>query len=377
MNGGPPDDKADTEQLGEQRTSIYDVAALAGVSAATVSRSLRGEPKVAPATRQRVSEAARALSYVASPQASGLASGRTRTIGVIVPYVTRWFFSHLVAGVADVLRETGYDVLLYHLGSAAERDRFFDRMPLARRVDGVVTCSMPLDERHTLALRALDIPHVCIGSPLPGRPSVSVDEVAAVQSAVHHLLHQGHERIGYLAGRPDDPAFGFLSAPLRRKGFQQAIAASQHDVDPRLVVAGRYGVQGGASAMASLLAGPVLPTAVVAEYDELAMGALMTLRRAGLRVPQDISVVGVDDHEMAEVVGLTTVRQDVYEQGAVAARLMLGELAAGPVTERTQVLATELVLRGSTAPPRHSTATVRDVGDEPAKKGRRRRGHDG
>ena len=271
MTGDTQGDAAAPGEVAEQRTSIYDVAALAGVSTATVSRSLRGAPKVAPATRQKVADAARALSYVASPQAAGLASGRTRAVGVIVPFVTRWFFSNLVAGVADELREAGYDVLLYHLGSAAERDRFFDRMPLARRVDAVVTCSMPLDEQHTLALRALDIPHVSIGSPLPGRPSVGVDEVAAVQSAVHHLLHQGHERIAYLAGELDDPAFGFISAPMRRAGFELALQGAGLDVDPRLWAAGRYGVRGGATAMASLLAGPVLPTAVVAEYDELAM----------------------------------------------------------------------------------------------------------
>lgn len=359
----------------EQRTSIYDVAALAGVSAATVSRSLRGAPKVAPATRQRVTDAARALSYVASPQAAGLASGRTRTVGVIVPFVTRWFFSNLVAGSADVLREAGYDVLLYHLGSASERDRFFDRMPLARRVDGVLTCSMPLTEQHTLALRALDIPYVCIGSPLLGRPSVSIDEVAAVQSAVHHLLHQGHERIAYLAGEPDDPGFGFISAPQRRAGFELALSTAGLQADPRLSVSGRYGVQGGAAAMASLLAAPVLPTAVVAEYDELAMGALLTLRRAGLQVPGDISIVGVDDHEMAEVVGLTTVRQDVYEQGAVAGRLMLGQLSVEPDTgEATRVLPTQLVLRGSTAPPRRSgPGTSQDPPQGPGREPRKRR----
>ena len=150
------------------RSSILDVAALAGVSPATVSRSLRGQSRVAAQTRQRVMEAARELSYVVSPQASGLASGRTRAVAIVVPFITRWFFSTVVAGVTDVLRESGYDVMLYHLGSAHDRDRFFERMPLARRVDGVLTLSMPLTDEHTLALRALDIPLVSVGSHVPG-----------------------------------------------------------------------------------------------------------------------------------------------------------------------------------------------------------------
>jgi len=333
------------------RPSIYDVAALAGVSAATVSRSLGTGGKVAPDTRRRVLEAARELSYVASPHAAGLASGRAGAVGVVVPFVTRWFFGQVISGATDVLRDSGYDVLLYHLGSAGDRDRFFARMPLARRVDGVLTCSMPLTEEHTLALRALDLPHVSVGSPVPGRASVGVDEAGAVAAAVNHLAHLGHTRIGYLAGEPDDVAFGFTSGPARRRGFELAVAAAGLEPDPRLVTAGRYGIQGGAQAMAALLSGPELPTAVVAEYDELALGALMTLRRAGLEVPGDVSVVGIDDHEVGAVVDLTTVGQDVQEQGAVGARLLLAQLATGAADDGQHLLPTRLVLRGSTAPP--------------------------
>ena len=335
------------------RSSILDVAALAGVSPATVSRSLSGQSKVAPHTRQRVQEAARELSYVVSPQASGLASGRTRAVGVVVPFITRWFFSTVVAGVTDVLRETGYDVMLYHLGSADNRDRFFERMPLARRVDGVLTLSMPLTDQHTLALRALDLPLVSVGWRVPGSPSVRIDEVAAAQTAVNHLVHQGHQHIGFIAGSPDDPAFGFVSSPDRRRGYELALQAGGLTDDPDLAVTGHFGVEGGAAAMARLLSGPVLPTAVFAEYDELAIGALWALRRAGLQVPQQMSVVGIDDHEMAQVHDLTTVAQNAKEQGAVASQLLLRTLQAPSAdhSDHDIILPSSLVLRGSTAPP--------------------------
>ncbi len=337
-----------------RHASIVDVAALAGVSAATVSRSLRGQGNVSPATRQRVLEAARELSYSASPHAAGLASGRTQAVGVVVPFVTRWFFASAVAGAHDVLAEAGYDVLLHHIGDAAARDRFFARMPLARRVDGVLTLAMPLSEEHTLALRALDMPLVTLGAAIPGVSCVRIDDAAAARTAVHHLLHQGHRDIAMIAGTPDDLAFRFASSAARFDGYRAALAAAGISGRPELLTAGRYGIEGGARAMAELMARPTLPTAVVAEYDELAIGALRTLRRASVPVPERISVVGVDDHEMASVLDLTTVAQPVREQGATAARMLLELLERdedSPVEPRDVVMPTRLVVRGSTGVP--------------------------
>ena len=341
--------------------NIVDVAERAGVSPATVSRSLRGLAKVAPETRQRVLDAARDLSYVASLGASGPAAGSRPSVAVIVPFITRWFFSTVTAGAVDFLRIHGYDVLLYHLGSADIRDHFFERMPLDSRVDGILTLSMPLTEEHTLALRALDLPMVSVGTTVPGSPSVGIDEAAAARGAVNHLLHLKHERIGFIAGEADDPRFDFVSSVGRRRGYEQALRAAGLTVDDRLVAAGPHGLEGGAAAMAQLLSRPIMPTAVFAEYDELAIGALWALRRAGLDVPGDVSIVGVDDHEMAPMLDLTTVAQNVAAQGEVAAQLLLqvlqgevGDTAGEPV-----LLPTRLVLRGTTSPPASARSTPR------------------
>jgi DNA-binding LacI/PurR family transcriptional regulator len=341
--------------------SIVDVAERAGVSPATVSRSLRGLAKVSPDTRQRVLDAARELSYVTALQASNLAAGPRHTIAVIVPFITRWFFSTVTAGAVDFLRERGYDVTLYHLGGADVRDHFFGRMPIHPHVVGILTLSMPLTEEHTLALRALDIPLVSVGAPVPGSPSVGIDEAGAARSAVNHLLHLKHEKIGLIAGEADDPRFEFVSSAERRRGYEEALRAAGLTLDERLVASGPHGLAGGAAAMAQLLARPVLPTAVFAEYDELAIGALWALRRAGLSVPGDVSVVGVDDHEMAAMLDLTTIAQSVTIQGEVAAELLLqvlggetGDAACEPV-----LLPTTLVLRGTTAPPASDRSTAR------------------
>ena len=224
-----------------RHASILDVAALAGVSAATVSRSLRGRGSVSPTTRQRVLDAARELSYSASPHASGLASGRTTTVGIVAPFIGRWYFANAVAGAADALAEAGYDVLLYHLADAAARDRFFERMPLARRVDAVLTMTMPLTEEHTLALRALDMPFVTLGARIPDVPCVRIDDAAAMRTAVHHLLHQGHEQIAMIAGIEDDRQFGFLSSAARRRGYRQALLRRRAGAAPGAL--GRGGVR--------------------------------------------------------------------------------------------------------------------------------------
>ena len=347
---GESEDAARTDRR-QRHASILDVAALAGVSPSTVSRSLRGHDSVATATRQRVAEAARELAYTVSPHASGLASGRTLTVGVVVPFVTRWYFANAVAGAHDVLSAAGFDVLLYHLGDAAARDRFFDRMPLARRVDAVLTLSLPLTEEHTLALRALDMPLVTLGARLDGVSSVRFDDVAATRNAVHHLLHQGHEEIAMITAREDDEAFGFLARPDRVDGYRQALAAAGLAGREDVVVAETYGIEGGASAMARLMERPRLPTAVLAEYDEVAIGALRTLRRSSVPVPGRISVIGVDDHEMSSVLDLTTMAQPVREQGAIAARLLLDQLEGRAGAPVDVVVPTRLVVRSSTGPP--------------------------
>jgi DNA-binding LacI/PurR family transcriptional regulator len=331
--------------------SIVEVAALAGVSPSTVSRALRGLPNVSSLTRQRVHEAARELSYVVSPSASRLASGQTRSIGVVVPFVTRWFFANTVAGACDVLAEAGYDVLLYHLGNAEARDRFFDRLPVARRVDAVLTLTVPLSDDHTLGIRALGMPLVTVGAQMAGVTSVRIDDLAAAQSAVNHLIHQGHESVWMISGPSDEGQMGFTSSRDRVEGYRSAMRTAGLMSHYEEFPSSRHGIEGGAEAMAAMLSGDLMPTALFAEYDELAIGAVRTLRRAGIDVPGQVSVVGVDDHEMASVVDLTTVAQQVYELGALAARLLVDTLAGDLTKPADVVLPTRLVVRGSSAPP--------------------------
>lgn len=334
---------------GAGSASIEDVARRAGVSIATVSRSLRGLPEVAVHTRDRVLAAARELDYVASPFAARLASGRTATIGVVVPFVDRWFFAAVLGAVEAELGRAGYDLLLYNLNDAAGRTRFFELMPVRKRVDGLLVVSLSLTAVELDALRALNVPIGIIGANVGGFFSCQIDDVGGATLAVQHLIELGHSRIGLIGGDTDDP-MRFTPPLYRRNGYLAALDAAGIAVDPALEVLGYFTIDGGEAAMTALLAGPSRPTAVFAESDEMAFGAIKTIRKRGLRIPQDVAVIGFDDHDAAELLDLSTVRQPVHAEGATVARALLAAAGGAATPEPAVELPLELVVRGSTDP---------------------------
>lgn len=328
---------------------IREVAERAGVSVATVSRALRGLPRVSDETRERVRAVAVELGYVPSPTAASLASGRTSTVGVIVPYVTRWFFASVVQGAQSVLADHGYDLLLYELGGREEaRQRLFSQL-LRKRVDAVLLLSLPLTETEQRALVALDLPVAMVGGCGSGFPGVGIDDIEAALTATRHLIELGHKRIAFL-GRPE-PGPSFPTQTDRLTGYRRALAEAGLRPQRSLEVPGDYTVASGMEQMRRLLAGRGVPTAVFAACDEMAMGALHAARLAGVAVPSQLSVIGIDDHEMAPLLDLTTVAQPARYQGRIAAELLLHMLRGdGRWPDRPIVVPTQLVLRGTTGP---------------------------
>lgn len=340
-------------------TSIKDVARTVGVSTATVSRALRGLPRVSEETRVRVLQVAAELDYVASPSAAGLASGQTKSIGVVVPFVTRWFYAGVVQGAEQLLREAGYDLLLYNLGGDRDaRHRVFQTHLLRKRVDAVLVLSLTPTEEEMAALAKLDRPVAVVGATVPGWSSVRIDDDEAARIAMRHLLELGHTRIGYIGGSLEDQLD--FAAPLDRlQGYRRTMAENGLEVAPSWEAVGDFTVRGGLAAMRLLLEADPRPTAVFAASDEMAVGAVHAAREAGLRVPDDVSVIGVDDHEMAEFFDLSTVAQPVQEQGRLAAQLLLDALAEqsdGRPAPCALTVPTRLVVRGTTAPVRVLTA---------------------
>ncbi|GAB7189559.1 hypothetical protein NUM3379_02650 [Kineococcus sp. NUM-3379] len=355
-------------------SSIRDVAVAAGVSVATVSRALRGLDRVSEATRARVLRAAEALDYVASPTAASLATGRTSVVAVVLPFLDRWFFSTIVSEVEDVLRRRGYQVLLVNVGDRSGQETLvLDQRLLAKRIDAVIVLGVDLEPAEAAVLRRLALPVVTISSTLAGCDRVGIDDVAAAETATRHLLSLGHRRIGYVGGDSGRDVRR-ATAVDRARGAHQALAAAGLEPAPELEVVTDWTVTGGWRAGEALLSQRHPPTAVVAASDEMAIGVLCAARAAGRQVPRELSVVGIDDHEMSVTHQLTTVAQPVRSQGRIAAEMLLARLsprggtaagtagtaggsaagtAAGPGAggPRDVVLSTALVVRASAAAP--------------------------
>ncbi|MFC7327166.1 LacI family DNA-binding transcriptional regulator [Marinactinospora rubrisoli] len=328
---------------------MSDVAHRAGVSLSTVSRALRGAPGVSPAVRARVERAAAELSYVVSRDASSLVTGATGRVAVIVPFLRPWFFGAALAGISPELRAAGLDMLVYEVGDAEALDGYVQALPLRRNVDAVIAVSLDLDDRETKQLDDIGVPVVYCSQRAEGRPSVFIDNVAAAAAGTRHLLNLGHRRVAYVQSR-DETGFSWGSLH-RRDGYLQAMAEA--GAEP-LVVTDRAGQRGGAAAMARLLGAPSPPTAVFAESDDVAFGALAVLRRSRVPVPEAVSLLGFDDNDVAAVLDLTTVAQPVHELGAEAARLTARLLRGTADRAEHLRLPTELVVRRSTSVPRTS-----------------------
>lgn len=307
--------------------TIRDVAFAAGVSTATVSRALRGLPNVDDATREKVKSVAADLDYVISPSASRLASGRTGSIAVITPYISRWFFSEVISGIESVLQQAGLDVLLINVGDYQNGHARIPPTPrLKRRVDGLLIISLPPQDPDLEPILNLDMPKSMIGGVSEGVDCVAIDDFMAASTATEHLVKFGHTRIGLIAGGPAEARF--VAETQRERGFRSVMNHHALPEDPMLEAFGRFTIDGGARAMLALLNQVDPPTAVFAMSDEMAFGALQAIRSKGLEPGEDISVIGIDNHPMSEYLNLTTVAQPVAKLGEIAAERLLAQMFA-------------------------------------------------
>jgi LacI family transcriptional regulator len=335
-----------------KRATIRDVATRAGVSHQTVSRVINLNPNVADDTRERVQAAIRELGYVPSPMARGLLSNRTHSLGVVADDISDGFFARMVAGAEAEARRRGYYLMI---GSVEPDDdeRGYLRLMVERRVEGLILArpSTPLAQDDLLPARNAGVPLVGVGaSVLPGFPVVDVDNHQGGYDATRHLLEHGHHRIATIVGPREWP-----SAAARLEGYRRALRESGIAEDPALVeYVSDWGLGSGQAAAARLLERNVSFTAVFAQSDLIALGAIRQLRDARLRVPDDVSIVGYDDLPVADFVepGLTTVHQPMQEVGALAASLLLDQLTGVATLEAgARLLPAVLVARHTFASP--------------------------
>jgi DNA-binding LacI/PurR family transcriptional regulator len=330
---------------------VSDVAKAVGVSTATVSRAMRNLPHVTPETRARILKAAAELGYAPSRSAAALASGRTQSIGLVAPAISRWFFAVAIEGAEDALREAGFDALLYFLPDSAGPRPRFEADVLRGRVDAVVVASMSFTDDEAATLKQLGVPAVFISVRQPGFIQVGIDDTLAARQAVGHLIGLGHRVIGHIGGphrdtAPHSPTF------RRRTGWRESLVAAGLDAPDRLDAAADFTPESGLKAMHQLLDQEAGLTAVFAASDEMAMGAVQALRDRGLEAGRDVSVIGVDGHNLDDIMGLSTVVQPIRDQGARAAEILLSVLAGGPEPGEAVLFPTYVHPRRSTGPPR-------------------------
>ena len=334
-------------------SGIADVARLAGVSKSTASRALTGGGYVSDGTRRRVADAAASLGYVPTTSAVSLATGRTRTIALIVPKVNRWYFGSIVEGVERSLIPHGYDLTLY-VAEPGSRDResLYATYLARKRFDGIIAVALEPDDSELERLRSIDKPTVSIGNALEGVATLGIDNIAITRIMTEHLITLGHTDIAFVGSTPpaDTPA---RDVDERSIGYHNAMADHGLAVRVRAVPSTLTITDAYAAAASFLADAAARPTAIVAACDEVAIGVIIAARRLGISVPTQLSVVGIDGHDYADMFALTTMEQYPHQQGTEAAGILMSMIEGEGPPLRTQA-ATRLVVRSSTSRPRGS-----------------------
>lgn len=328
-------------------SGIVEIAKRAGVSPATVSRALRGMHHVNERTRTKIIEAAQHLEYPIRPDLlPPSANARTNTIGVIAPFISRWYFSQALAGVEQALREAGMDLLLYNFAQVDARQRVFQQKKLVGKVDGLIVISLPPTEKEFDQILGLGIPVSLMGIFDERCSSVSIDDVKGAEIATQHLIDMGHREIAIMVGQ-NAFNFNFEVADQRLSGFMNVLSQNDIELNPAWRVVADFDSHTSELAMNEFLRMKKLPTAIFCESDEMAFGVITAIRKRGLRVPEDISVIGYDDHEYASHLGLSTVAQPVQFLGQLAASQIMARIEKPDSNLAQMKVPTSLVIRNS------------------------------
>jgi DNA-binding LacI/PurR family transcriptional regulator len=339
-----------------ERMDIHAVAKLAHVSIATVSRTINHVPTVNPKLAKRVWEAIRELNYFPNTQARALVSGRSRMLGLIVSEITNPFFPELIQGFEDVAVENGYEILIGSTNYEPDRMQRCIRRVVERNAEGVAVMTFGIEQPllDQLADRNIPLVFVDVGPNRPGVSVLRVDYHHGIRQGVQHLAALGHRRIAFVTG-----PLRLHSAQSRVVAFKKALGECGIPVDEALIVEGDHTMEGGMAASQKLMTHKDLPTAVMCSNDMLAIGVLHQLSRSGMRVPDDISVIGFDDIHMAAMMipPLTSIQMSRTDLASGAVSALRGHLEGAP--KREYKIDTRLVVRESTGFPRGTMTHLR------------------
>lgn len=336
------------------RATIYDVAARVGVSIATVSRVLNTPKQVNTQTRRRVLAAIDELCFVPRADATARARKGTGRIGVLAPFITYPSFVQRLHGVATALDNSAYELVVYNVDSVARRDALLASIAVTRRLDGIIVMALPVDEAAAVRLQTSEIRTVLLETNSAGISSIGIDDRAGGRLAAEHLVQCGHRRCGFI-GDADTPSYA-IRHDSRFAGFRQGLNDAGLDLPDALVTLAPHGREQARRQAHELLDLPEPPSAIFTPSDTQAIGVLKAARERGISVPHELAVVGFDDIDVADLVGLTTIRQPLEESGRLAVEVLLNHFADPQRSIQQIELPVTLIQRETTAPVAANTA---------------------
>jgi DNA-binding LacI/PurR family transcriptional regulator len=306
--------------------TIYDVAKLSGFSISTVSRVLNTPDKVNVETRSSVLEAINRLGFVPKAEARAWALKEFRRIGVLTPFFTAPSFVQRLRGAASALRSTSYELIIFTVDSASALNNYLETLPLTSNLDGLVVISLQFNDRYASQLIDHGLETVVIEYPHQKLSSVEIDDVAGGRMAAEYLLQKGYKKLGFVGDTSATPNYGVHPITLRLRGFREGLQDAGLDLKDENTLLVAYDVESTRQKAHEFLTSANQHTAIFAATDLQAIGILRAARDLGLRVPQDLAVLGFDDLDVAEYVGLTTIRQHLDETGRIATELLLSRI---------------------------------------------------
>lgn len=343
----------------KKRVTIRDVARAAGVSPGTVSRAINDSPLVNENTRRHILQVVEKLNYTPNVVARRLSLGQALAVVVMVPFFTRPSVSERLNGAVSLLSRSKYDLVIHNVETPQQRANCFEELPRREQADGLLIISLNPTDEEAERLAKADVPIVLIDAEHPALkgvyPQVTVDDVAGGRTVTEYLIKQGHTRIGFVGDRIDNP-FNFTSSRDRYLGCREALEAADLPVRSEYYGEDTHGRRQARQLARKMLALPQPPTAIFAASDTQAVGVLEAAHETGLRVPEDLSVVGYDNIEIADILRLTTMGQLLFESGQRGVELLLERLDNPDTDPVHEVLPTELIVRETTAPPQGQAA---------------------
>ena len=333
--------------------TIYDVAKKAGVGIGTVSRVINNSPQISPRTREKVIKVIRKLKYQPSAMAQGLARKKSNIIACVVPFFTGYFYFEVLNGIQQALSTFGYDLILYNVDKLEKKEEILKRTIRERKVDGVLLISMPISNKLVVTFRESKLPIVLVDSCHDALDSITIENKEGAFIATEHLINLGHKRIGMING-----CLSSVPAINRLEGFKAAL--NQYNIvyndtfvinvglngDPEVLYNDGFNKKAGYKAMNQLLAlNEDRPTAIFISSDIQATGAIKAIQEHNLKIPNDITIVGFDDIELSEYLGLTTVHQPMYDMGTLAVNRLMDKIEGKDSNSYKTVFPTKLVIR--------------------------------